>query len=73
MTIKALKHPEPDNSMLAIARRLHRGLATIRMHAATCDRKHLQEAARELEMLALHILAEERGRESRAAKKASAA
>ena len=73
MTIKPLTIPEPDNSMLAIARRLHRGLATIRMHAATCDRKHLQEAARELEMLSLHILAEERRRANRAARKVSAA
>lgn len=73
MTAKPFRLPEPDNSMLAIARRLHRGLATLRMHAATGDRQQLQEAARELEMLALHVVAEERRRENAAAKRASAA
>ncbi|RTL19669.1 MAG: hypothetical protein EKK55_18990 [Rhodocyclaceae bacterium] len=65
MTAKPFRLPEPDNSMLAIARRLHRGCATIRMHAATGDRKQLQEAAREMEMLALHVLADARRREAR--------
>lgn len=73
MTIKPLRLPEPDTSMLAIARRLHRGCATIRMHAATGDRQQLQDAAREVEMLALHVVAEERRRENAAAKQASAA
>lgn len=65
MTAKPFRLPEPDNSMLAIAWRLHRGCATIRMHAATGGRQQLQEAAREMEMLSLHALADARRREAR--------
>ena len=64
MTAKPFRLPEPDISPLTRA---------LRLHATTGDRVQLQQAARELEMLALHVVAEERRRENAAAKRASAA
>lgn len=73
MTAKPFRLPEPDISPLTRALRLHAGIATLRLHATTGDRVQLQQAARELEILALHVVAEERRRENAAAKRASAA
>lgn len=62
MTAKPLRLPEPDNSMLARAQRIHAGIAAIRLHAMEADRDQLQQACREIEMLVLDLLTDERRR-----------
>lgn len=62
MTAKPLRLPEPDSSSLARAQRIHAGIAAIRLHAMEADRDRLQQAARELEVLALRLLTDERRR-----------
>lgn len=62
MTAKPFRLPEPDISPLTRALRLHAGVATLRLHATTGDRAQLQQAARELEVLTLGILRDERRR-----------
>ena len=50
----------PPRCPIERARRLHRGIAVIRMHAATGEHQQLQQAARGLEITSLAILADER-------------